>query len=237
MLGPYLEDIELLLFESKHTSALPSRQVIAHLSSLANDFDLSYNVHLPTDISLSSRNPDEQAIAVDTILRVMELIETLAPSTLTLHVPYDEDSLKEAHVKNWQERVFKNLTKILAAGVKSQLISIENLDYPFEIVEKIICDLELSICLDLGHLIVHDDDIQTFFNRNRSKISIMHLYGVDQKHYHKSLNQLPERFIDPMLDILKKFKGSVSLEVFALNHLTDSLKFLEKHWLNSQSDD
>jgi sugar phosphate isomerase/epimerase len=237
MLGPYLEDIELLLFESNHTEALPSRQVIADLLSLANDFDLSYNVHLPTDISVSSRNPDQQLIAVDTVLRVMELIETLAPSTLTLHVPYDEDSFKEADVKNWQERVFKSLEKILAAGIKSHLISIENLDYPFEIVEKIICDLDLSICLDLGHLIVHNDDIQTFFNRNRSKISIIHLYGVDKKHYHKGLNQLPRKFIDPILDILKKFKRSVSLEVFSFNHLDASLKFLEKHWRDTQSDD
>ena len=41
-LGPYLENIELLLFESNNTDALPSKQVIRELVSLAKDFNLTY---------------------------------------------------------------------------------------------------------------------------------------------------------------------------------------------------
>jgi hypothetical protein len=37
MLGPYLENIELLLFESNHTDALPSKEVIGELADLAKD--------------------------------------------------------------------------------------------------------------------------------------------------------------------------------------------------------
>lgn len=230
MLGPYLEDIELLLFESTYTDALPTRKVIAELCALAKEFDLTYNIHLPTDISISSRNPYEQKRAVDTILAIMDLTDLLAPSTLTLHVPFNEDSFKDEEVKIWQERVINNLEKVLAGGIQSRLISIENLDYPFEMVEKIISDLDLSICLDLGHLIVHNDDIQAFYNRNTNKTTIIHLYGVDKQHYHKGLNQLPQKFMEPILGILKAFKGSVSLEVFSFDHLDASLKFLERAW-------
>jgi sugar phosphate isomerase/epimerase len=230
MLGPYLEDIELLLFESEHTDALPSRQVITELCGLAKNFDLTYNVHLPTDISISSRNVDQQKKAVDTILRVVDLVDPLAPSTLTLHVPFQEDPFKDESVKFWQETVIKNLEILLASGIQSRLISIENLDYPFEMVEKIIFDLDLSICLDLGHLIVHNDDIQAFYSRNTDKTTIIHLYGVDKRHYHKGLNRLPQKFMDPIWGILKTFQGSVSLEVFSFDHLDASLKFLESAW-------
>jgi hypothetical protein len=44
MLGPYLDEIELLLFESLPADALPSKAVIAELSDLAREYDLTYNI-------------------------------------------------------------------------------------------------------------------------------------------------------------------------------------------------
>ena len=234
MLGPYLENIELLLFESNHTDALPSKQVIGELANLAKDFNLTYNVHLPTDISISNRDPQKQSIAVETIVRVVERVAPLCPTTLTLHVPYHDDSLEEDDVKNWQERAIKNLDKILASGIPAQLISIENLDYPFEIVAPVISGLDLTICLDCGHLMLHGDDIQTFFNTYSAKTAIIHLYGVAKNHFHGALDQLSETKMAPIMRLLAKFNGIVSLEVFSYAHLDASLKFLEKCWNNQQ---
>lgn len=230
MLGPYLENIELLLFESSVTDALPSKPIIGELAGLAKDFDLTYNVHLPTDISISSRNPQQQRNAVDTIVRVMDRVAPLFPTTLTLHVPYHEGSLAEEKVKNWQERVIKNMGTLLAGGIPSQLISIENLDYPFEILLPVISELDLTICLDYGHLMLHGDDIQSFFSTHWAKIAIVHLYGVAKNHYHGALDELPEELIVAEMRLLAKFNGIVSLEVFSYAHLDASLKFMEKWW-------
>jgi sugar phosphate isomerase/epimerase len=232
MLGPYVENIELLLFESSVTDALPSKQVVGELAGLAKDFNLTYNVHLPTDVSISHRDPQQQRNAVETIVRVVERVAPLFPTTLTLHVPYHEDSLEEDRVKNWQARAIKNLSKILAAGTPGRLISIENLDYPFEILVPIISELDLTICLDCGHLMLHGDDIQTFFNTYRAKIAIIHLYGVAKNHYHGALDQLPEELMVAKMRLLAKFNGIVSLEVFSYAHLDASLKFMEKCWNN-----
>ncbi len=234
MLGPYLENIELLLFESNHTDALPPKQVIGELANLAKDFNLTYNVHLPTDISISSRDPQQQSIAVEMIIRVVERVAPLCPTTLTLHVPYHDDLLAEDKVKSWQERVIKNLDKVLANGTPAQLISIENLDYPFEILDPIISELDLSICLDCGHLMLHGDDILTFFNTYTAKTAIIHLYGVAKNHFHGALDQLPETKMASIMRLLAKFNGIVSMEVFAYEHLDTSLKFLEKCWNNQQ---
>ncbi|MEJ2222911.1 MAG: cobamide remodeling phosphodiesterase CbiR, partial [Desulfobacterales bacterium] len=187
MLGPYLENIELLLFESNHTDAL---------------LNLTYNVHLPTDVSISSRDPQQQSIAVETIIRVAERVAPLSPTTLTLHVPYNEASPDKNDVKSWQEKVIKNLAKILANGISSRLISIENLDYPFEFLDPIISELDFTICFDCGHFILHGDDIEKIFNTYSAKTAIIHLYGVAQNHFHGALDQLPEKLIIPTMRLL-----------------------------------
>ncbi len=236
MLGPYLENIELLLFESNYTGALPSKHAIRELAGLAKEFNLTYNVHLPTDISISSRNPQQQHIAVETINRVAERVAPLSPTTLTLHVPYNGISLEEDDVKSWQERVVKNLSKILANGTPSHLISIENLDYPFEFLVPIISELDLTICFDCGHLILHGDDIEKFFNTHSVKTAIIHLYGVAKNHFHGALDQLPENLMAPIMRLLAKFNGIVSMEVFSYADLNASLKFMEKCWNHPQMD-
>ena len=228
MLGPYLENIELLLFESNHTDALPSKAVIGELAGLAKDFNLTYNVHLPTDISISHPDPQQQSHAVVTLCRVVERVAPLFPTTLTLHVPYHEASFDAEAVKCWQERVIENLKKILVRGTPAQLISVENLDYPFEILVPIISELDLMICLDCGHLILHGDDIQRFFNTHSARIAIIHLYGVEKNGFHGALDNLPEKLILSALKLLVKFKGIVSLEVFSYAHLDLSLKLMEK---------
>ncbi len=234
MLGPYLENIELLLFESQHTDALPSEPVIEELAGLATDFNLTYNVHLPTDISISSLDSQQQKIAVETIIRVAERVAPLCPTTLTLHVPYQDDLLAENKVKKWQERVIKNLTKILANGTPARLISIENLDYPFDILDPVISELDLSVCLDCGHLMLHGDDILTFFNTHSDRIAIIHLYGVAKNHFHEALDRLPEKRMATIMRLLAQFDGVVSLEVFSYGHLDASLKFMDNCWRHQQ---
>ena len=236
MLGPYIENIELLLFESNYTGALPSKQVIGELAELAQEFNLTYNVHLPTDICISSRGLQQQRIAVDTIARVTDRVAPLNPATLTLHVAYNEASQDEDDVKNWQERVTRNLAKILNNGISGRLISIENLDYPFEYLVPVISELDLKICLDCGHLILHGDDVGIFFNTYSARTAIIHLYGVAENHFHGPLDQLPESLIAPIMRILAGFNGMVSLEVFSYAHLNASLKFLEKCWHHQQKE-
>ena len=53
MLGPFLDEIELLCFES-HKFSLPTQETIREMGFLAKEFKFTYNVHLPTDIDLGS---------------------------------------------------------------------------------------------------------------------------------------------------------------------------------------
>ena len=230
MLGPYMDEIELLLFESQGPDVLPSGAVIAELCRLAGEFDMGYNVHLPTDISISDRDPARQQCAVETMIRVLELIRPLDASALILHVPYIEKSYDEYIVANWRDRVYQNLIKIKSAVAMPNIIAIETLDYPLEMLEDIIFELDLGICLDLGHLMVYDYDLKEVFTKYSAKTSVIHLHGVENNRDHTTLDQLSDELASTVLWVLKRFSGVVSLEVFSFENLNSSLKFIENHW-------
>jgi len=231
MLGPYVDEIELLLFESAPDS-LPSNQEIRKLLSLSKEFDLTYNIHLPTDVSLSDPESSIRHAAVETLKKVMDLTGSLSPSTCTLHLSYDEKGSETDRIKKWQERLYLSVGQFVATGINAETISVETLTYPIEWVEHILNDFNLSVCMDIGHLMLYGFDMETVFSRFCHRTSIIHLHGVENHKDHLPLNRLSTEKSKIVMGILKRFKGVVSLEVFSYPHLKDSLPFLEKLWNN-----
>ncbi|MDM8524034.1 cobamide remodeling phosphodiesterase CbiR [Desulfococcaceae bacterium HSG8] len=231
MLAPYLDEIELLMFESAEKS-LPSERDIETLSLLAKESDLTYNIHLPVDVSLTDKNPSESRRALEAVRRVIELTAKLSPSTFTLHLPYDEPSRRKEDVRIWQDIAYKNVEALMSAGISSdaERISVETMNYPIEWAERIINDHHLSVCLDIGHLIRYGFDMEAVFDRYSDITSILHVHGVENGRDHIALNRLSEIRSDAVMKILKQFKGTVSLEVFSYKDLTASLTFLEERW-------
>ena len=229
MLGPYLDEIELLLFESAYDS-LPSKQEIKDLSMLAKEFDITYDIHLPLDIYLGDKNPTVRRHAIDIIKQVIDLTIPLSPSIFTLHFSYNEDSSDKDIVNKWQERIYESMDKLLSTGIKSRSIAIENLMYPFEWVEEVISSLNLSVCIDIGHLIRMNADIKKTFDKYCNRTSIIHLHGVKNNLDHLSLDKLTDNETSDIMEILKGYAGVTVIEVFSYNNLQASLKYLEKCW-------
>ena len=227
MLGPYVDEIELLLFESAPVESLLSKSVINDLKHLSRDFQVSYNIHLPTDISISDPSPVRQNQAVEALTRIIERVAPLSPSSHALHVPFSNDVSRVHQVQKWQEMVYRNLKKIVLSGVPPNRIAIETLDYPPRIIAPVVADLDLSICADVGHLILQGAGIQTICSIVRGNVPIIHLHGVRNGRDHCSLDCLPVNLIDPIVAELRRYSGTVSLEVFNLKALTASLKALE----------
>ena len=80
-LGRFFDEIELLVFESHPREILPTEDDIKELLYLSHKHNLTYNIHLPTDVSFSSEAETDRLKASDTVLQVMELFAPLAPST------------------------------------------------------------------------------------------------------------------------------------------------------------
>jgi sugar phosphate isomerase/epimerase len=229
MLAPYLDEIELIFFESTPGS-LPSKEEIGVLLSLANEYDLSYNIHHPLDISPGAQDRSRREFAIETIQQIIDLTAPLLPSTHTIHLPYEGGDFENESLKNWQENIYRSMEKLYGAGISDKMISVETLNYPIEWVQDILMDFNLSICMDLGHLIIYGFDMKDAFDRYCNVVSIIHLHGANNGRDHQALDLLSRADLKTILEILKRFTGIVSLEVFSYDHLLASLNFLEKVW-------
>ncbi len=227
LLAPYFDEIEILIFEFEN---LLSETEIEQLKRVAQESDLSYNIHLPTDISLTDDDPANREYAAQKLHQVISLTSRLSPSTFTLHLPYKEASRDKAVVKQWQEKARDGVSRLMAYGVNSRKISVETLRYPFEWTDNIIEEFNLSVCMDIGHLFKYGFDAKSVFERYFSRISIIHLHGVKDGKDHIALDNLSSEHGRIAMDILKKFNGFVSLEIFSYQDLLRSLAYLESEF-------
>jgi len=239
-LGPFFDEIELLVFESFPLDVLPSKADVKTLLSLAGDLNLTYNIHLPTDVSLSDESSRKRRAATDTLLRVMDRFDPLTPSTHTLHleIPLSirQDMENRKKREEWVNTTREGLAGFLSRLPDPSIISVETLDYPFRYMEPLIKEFHLSVCLDAGHQIRHGHDLFQTFETHRSRIPLIHLHGVDgsgpEKKDHKALDLLSQEEILKILRVLENFRGVVSLEVFNLENLTRSLSVLSRYFQN-----
>jgi sugar phosphate isomerase/epimerase len=149
-----------------------------------------------------------------------------------LHLVYDSDNHNLETVNRWQQNICDSLTRLLDSGIKAADISIENLDYPFEWVEKFISEFNFMVCLDFGHIFQYTLDAKTILDGYREKISIIHVNGFEKNRDHISLDRLTGEQLDLVMNTLHAFRGTVSVEVFSFEDLKSSLNLLEGCWYN-----
>jgi adenosylcobalamin phosphodiesterase len=226
LLAPYLDEIELLFFESQFPDSFPSSSEIDALQRLSEDHAVTYNIHLPTDISIGTADRVQQENAIDALKKAFELAAPLNSTTYTLHLPFEEASPDKSSIEAWQGRINLQLEKILSFGIPPEKISIETLDYPFEWVADIVADLNLKICMDMGHLMVHGRNISDLYQKDKYQIDIIHLHGVQNQKDHLALSTITIPQNKAVLEILSTFNQTVSIEVFNYEDLTTSLNWL-----------
>ncbi len=233
-LGAFFDEIELLIFESKPSTVLPTHDEIRELTHLAGDLNLTYNIHLPTDISLGHPDSKIRVKAVDTVWRVVELCEPLSPTTHTLHLDLQAAGVMDLvnGISEWQQLVDESLFLLSSHFSDMSVISIENLDFPFDYLENLIETHGLAVCMDAGHLLVHGFDFKAFFEKHQSRIPLIHLHGVDMTTAppkdHQALDRTPAPLMASLMEVLNRFTGVVSLEVFNLEKLEASLACLDQ---------
>lgn len=228
MLARHVDEVELLFFESRTEGCLPSREEIEALSQISNDFSIGYNIHLPTDLSLASAGRMEQKKSLDTYRRVMDLTSRLDPTSWTLHIPCDQPIASGTDVvARWQDRAREGLEKLLADGIPPRRLAIENLDYPFVWVQDIVKAYDLSVCMDVGHLLLRGEDIADFHRESADRIAVIHLHGVVNGKDHQPPAVISKHDTTAVVMILGGYTGTLSLEVFSYDYLAESMAWLD----------
>ena len=228
-LGPYVDEIELVLFDSRQEGSLPSKAEIQEMAVLSRDLEFSYNVHLPTDIFLGSSNSRERRDACETLLRFYEGTLALDPTACVLHFEGEPPGAppKMEELAEWRRHLRASLEWLLDHGFNRNGMALENLSYPFAWVDILAEEFGLNICLDLGHLLLQKMNLMAAFHRYQERTTMMHLHGVGSRD-HQALSFIPHDDWQDVSQILRHFRGGLSLEVFSLEDLQASLVRMEE---------
>lgn len=207
---PKIRDVELLVFESDEISPLPTSEEVKAMKDIAKEHDLSFTVHLPTDIDLASTQEPSRIKSVDKLKRVYERMKNLNPLAWNLH-PTDGDEAKLYYS-------LKNLVEVFP----SRDLALENTDFPYGQYLPLVKDLDLSLCLDVGHLLFKGESIAELFPLAK----VMHLHAVDGIKDHRDLSYFKS---DVLKQIINDFQGEVlTIEVFGEEKLKKSLMTLKE---------
>ena len=224
-LAPFVDEIQLLFFESGPES-LPSLALVEELSDLAASQGIGYQIHLPSDVYPGHPDPDERRRAVEAIRTIVERCGVLSPSTFTLHLERNPAGTENLPLERWRQYLSEGLERMLPSHTPPRKISVETLDYPLEWVAPVIEAMDLSVCMDMGHLLVYGVDLRVFYETWKDRITVIHLHGVDGSEDHLPLDRLSEERMRTVFTLLRAFKKQVVLENYSYPPLNASLACL-----------
>lgn len=195
-LKAWFEEIELLYMSSLYEGDKPDVTEVAELA----EEGVSYNVHMPYDRDFSVA---ENWRVIETFA---EVLCPLKARTHTMHIQKEPD-------------FFRYLSDFI---VRTQTpVTLENSENDADLF-GLITDKSIGICLDLGHVICHGENVDKILSKRGEQVELIHLHGTDTERDHKSL-----KFIDK--DTLKTIKSfavergvTVCLEVFDEQDLMES---------------
>ena len=230
-LAPFLDEIELVLFESEGLDNYPDETQMKDLMNFCLKGEVDFNVHLPIDIFLGDSNEEVRFKGISVVKKVIERTRCLKPSLYTLHFDLrDNNGREETDIETWRRRIRQSIKEIGEYGIEPSRISIETLSYPFEWIEDIVKEFGFSICLDIGHILIQNQDLRLYLEKYLPETSIMHLHGFQNGVDHLGIDRLPETALELILSRLRDYHGIVSIEVFSVDDLRRSLTVLEEKW-------
>lgn len=225
-LADQVDDIELILFEADSASNLPSPQIVEEIGAIAQEHDLSFTVHLPLDLRLGA-DGDEQHVSLQKAKRVIELTRSLKPFAYVLHL----DGRDVTDYTGWLKQAVRALEITAEWAGGRELLAVENLEgYPLDFWEPVFDAVEVSRCVDIGHLWLDDHDAMAYLQRAFARTSVIHLHGIGSRD-HQSLAHMPEAKIEQVVTCLDDlgYAGVLTLEVFNQPDFSESKLLVQKY--------
>jgi sugar phosphate isomerase/epimerase len=231
-LAPYVDDIELVLFEADDESNLPDEETVAELHSIARSEDLTYTVHLPLSLSLGAVDEEERRKSVEKALHVVELTSPLRPAAYVVHFEGERRGLIPSdNMTGWTDGLRASVADLLGTGIKPHLFCVETLDYPFTLVDAIVYEFALSVCLDIGHVLLQGYPLDAYLAKYHDRIRVFHAHGIRENKDHRDLGALGSSALALLFDSLRSWRSSapiLTLEVFDENDFRLSLDVVER---------
>lgn len=228
VLADKVDDVQLLFFESAINSSLVHEVDIEGLAQVAQQNGLTYTVHLPSDLQLGNDDPNKRQHGVDEIVRLVNELEPLQIKSFDLHLEQDQEN----STPQWLDCLRQSLSFLRnELGSATKFVSIENIDYPFSLIESLVDEYGFSKCLDLGHALHYQHDWSDAISHVSSARHI-HYHGVQNGKDHRDITSSQENYSRELGAALSEsgYNGVVTLEIYDINKLEISLASLAEAW-------
>ncbi|MHA2025213.1 MAG: cobamide remodeling phosphodiesterase CbiR [Candidatus Thorarchaeota archaeon] len=163
---------------------------INQLVDLKEELGHAYTIHLPFwSIELATFNEHVRMGSVDSIIESIELTKPLEPEAYVLHA--SGDLAAGFSTMNYGSNLIRLIGTLLAGfaaasvedivsrtEIDSRELAIENVDFPYDILRKVVDDLDTSICFDTAHLLARmsgTESVMEFYETHKDRITEVHL--------------------------------------------------------------
>jgi sugar phosphate isomerase/epimerase len=139
---------------------------VQRLAALKTEFGLSYTVHLPLwSVEPSTPLTPVRQGSVQAIIAAIQATRDLAPAAYVMHATGAlaaefyrmclPETARPLILRQFQAGARQSLEAILAAtGLPPRSLAIETIEFPFDLTLELAEALDLSMCLDTGHVLV-----------------------------------------------------------------------------------
>ena len=140
-------------------------KAIGDMAALKADHTVSYTVHLPLwSVETSTPLTQVRHGSVRAVIDIILATKPLEPEVYVLHATgalaaefYQmnlPDIARTYLLRQFQQAAMESLQTILAqTGIPSRKLAIETIEFPFELTIEMAEQLDLSVCLDVGHIL------------------------------------------------------------------------------------
>lgn len=237
ILADIVDDIELVLFESENISNLPETSAVTYLRTVADQYGTTFTIHFPLDINLCSCDKSVRQASVEQCRRIIELVEPLEPFAYIVHC--NDNGIGRSvvlpdNIDSWQKAAAQSFAALCGEGIESCRFCVETLNYPFKYIEPVITDYDMSICLDIGHIIMNGFSLHDYCDRYLDRSRVIHLHGIIDGSDHKSIEEIERKSLDYLIKKLTENNHPhrvVTLEIFNEKDLVSSLDILRGYSL------
>lgn len=234
-----LDFVEIVLFHTPTLHNIPTSAEIQAINEIGNLTDITYTVHLPSSLEIGSEDQETREDSIRLLVDIWSRTITLDPAYYILHIPITKPTLvpvpgeyfySESSYRwdEWTSRAMESLRRIHKSIGEETVLLLENINYSPKFLRPFLEAGCGQFCLDVGHLMLGDENVLEVLDNFWDDIREIHLHGVIGYSEHLSIDVLPEAQVAELISRLHflDYRGAVNLEVFTPKDLRSSLGLL-----------